>query len=236
MTTNLYWIFSAILVCLTILSFKINRALFPGILFFTITHTLQPVNLWFTKVINFEFAGTFFLFPIVIYTLLIITIPEIKRNTLWFTKDKINKKTILLIIAMTLASITSLIIWGNYNTNNLDYFVNNMPKVPLVWIIINGILFALFNAIAEEYLSRGMLYNTIEKLTSNTTTIIVVQAIVFALFHYKGFPGGINGMIMVFCWSLVLGIIRFRTKGLIGVLIAHFFADLAIYLFLYTLV
>lgn len=55
------------------------------------------------------------------------------------------------------------------------------------------------------------------------------------LFHKNGFPGGLLGVIMVILWSLALGVIRYRTKDLIGVLIAHFFADFTIYMILYGL-
>ena len=101
-------------------------------------------------------------------------------------------------------------------------------------LIINGVLFALFNSFVEEFMTRGMLCNGIEKIIINKNIIILIQAIIFGISHFYGFPGGFLGITMVFFWSLILGIIRYKTKGLVGVIIAHFFADLSIYFILYA--
>jgi membrane protease YdiL (CAAX protease family) len=182
-----------------------------------------------------NFPGTYFLIPIILFTILILTFKKIKSNISWWTKDKIDTTSVLLIIGLSLVSGLLLFIWGKYIAKDLSKFTGILPDVTLVWIIINGIGFALLNSIAEEYLSRGMLCNGLEKIFSNKWLIITIQAIVFSIFHYHGFPGGLIGMTMVFVWSVVLGILRYRTKGLAGVLIGHFIADLTIFFILYGL-
>ena len=43
-------------------------------------------------------------------------------------------------------------------------------------------------------------------------------------------------MVFVFIWSIFLGIIRHRSKGMLPPLIAHFFADLSIVIIILFLV
>lgn len=230
-----YGLFSGILIILTILTGKINKELFSTILFFTIIHLTRPLNDWFTDFINLKFPGTYFLIPIIIFSFLILTVPNIKKNISWWTKDKINKDTIVIILGLAIISGLALFIWAKYIAKDLQQFTKNIPDIPLIGIIVSGIGFAAFNSIAEEYLSRGMFCNGLEKIFSNKWTIICIQAFIIGIFHFNSFPGGLTGSLMIFIWSIVLGMIRYRTQGLIGVLIGHFLVDVTIIYMLYEL-
>jgi len=230
-----FLIFSAILITATFYSGFFSKIIFPTILFFTIVHITRPICERFTDLIHVNFSGTYYLIPIVIFTGLILLFKPIRQNISWWTKDKIDKKSIYIIIGLSVISGLALFVWGSFIAEDLTKFTDNLPSVTITWIIINGVGFALLNSIAEEYLARGMLCNGLEKILNNKIAIIGIQALIFGLFHKKGFPGGLIGIFMVFSWSVVLGIIRYRTKGLIGALIGHFFADFAIYLILYRL-
>jgi membrane protease YdiL (CAAX protease family) len=230
-----YGIFSGILIILTILISKINKELFSTILFFTILHLTRPLNDWFTGFINLKFPGTYFLIPILIFTLLILTVPNIKKTISWWTQDKFNKGTIVIILGLATLSGLALFIWAKFIAKDLQQFTNNIPDLPLIWIVLNGIGFAVFNSIAEEYLSRGMLCNGLEKIFSNKWIIIFIQAFIIGIFHFNSFPGRLAGSLMVFIWSIVLGMIRYRTQGLIGVLVEHFLVDVTIIYMLYEL-
>ena len=230
-----YLLLSTVLIGLSILIYFTNKALFPTILFFALTFLTRPLNYNFTQLLHLEFSGTYFLIPIVVFTIIIITIPSLKQHISWWRRDTIDKNAWLIIVGLSVVSGWALFIWGQYIAEDLSKFTDTLPDVTVIWILLNGVGFALLNSIAEEYLSRGMLCNGLEKLISNKYLIIIVQALVFSFFHYNGFPGGPVGMIMVFVWSLALGIVRYRTKGLMGVFIGHFFADLTIYFTLYGL-
>lgn len=230
-----FWILSAILIGVTIYCGYYSKSIFPTILFFTIVHITRPVSERFTDLIHINFPGTYYLIPIIIFTGLILLLKPIRQNISWWTKDKIDKKSIYIIIGLSVVSGLALFIWGFFIADDLTKFIDNLPEVAITWIIINGVGFALLNSIAEEYLARGMLCNGLEKILNNKIAIVGIQALIFGLFHKNGFPGGLIGIFMVISWSLVLGIVRYRTKGLIGVLIGHFFADFTIYLILYGL-
>ncbi|MBN2347337.1 MAG: CPBP family intramembrane metalloprotease [Bacteroidales bacterium] len=230
-----YVVISAIMIVLTLLSFQVNKELSPTILFFTLVHVCRPINFWFTDLINISFPGTWFLIPILIFTVFILIFPQIRNTISWWAKEKINRNSLLIIVGLSVISAAALWVWSNYFFEGITQFTKILPDGPVHWMVMYGIGFAVFNSIAEEYLSRGMLCNGLEKLFSNKAFIILIQAIIFSVFHIHGFPGGISGMVMVFVWSLVLGWLRYRTRGLLGVLIGHFLADLSIYFILYEL-
>ena len=77
-------------------------------------------------------------------------------------------------------------------------------------------------------MARAVLFDGFTYIFKNVTIVILFQALVFSLWHYNGFPGGIVGIILVFIWSIFLGAIRHRSKGMLPPVIAHFFADLSI--------
>ena len=230
-----FWTLTAIMIGLSLYTGFNDKKIFPTILFFSLVHITRPINYWFTELIHMNFPGTFYLFPILIFTGLILLIKPIRKNISWWTRDKIDRTTVFIIAGLSLISGIALFIWGFYIADDLTNFTKNLPDVAAIWIIINGLGFALLNSIAEEYLARGMLCNGLEKILNNKFAVILIQALIFGFFHKNGFPGGLTGIVMVIFWSIVLGIIRYRTKGLLGVITGHFFADFTIYLILYGL-
>jgi membrane protease YdiL (CAAX protease family) len=98
-----------------------------------------------------------------------------------------------------------------------------------------GLLFALSNAFAEEMLFRGFLFDGLSKFITKHKIVIVIQAILFGIWHFKGFPGGFFGSTMVFVWAILLGFMRYRSKSIWYPFIGHVFADLVIFSILITL-
>jgi uncharacterized protein len=233
--SEIYWPPLLFLICLTFFSFFYYKDLFPAVLFFAVIHLAKPLNIVIVSITGLSFPGMFYLLPVVFYTFLISINRNLKNNISFWRREKIDKISIILILILSVISGLALYVWSMWFASDLSPFLNNLPLVSLPFIILNGIGFALLNSIAEEYLSRGMLCEGLEKIFENKIYIIVIQALIFSIFHYYGFPGGVIGMILVFFWSIMLGIIRYRTKGLTGVIIGHFFADLTIYSILYSL-
>lgn len=237
MNDIIYWPFVAVIVLAALISIRYSPELFSTILFFTLIHASVPINDKLTEITGIGFPGTYYLFPILVFSLLILISPKIRKTIGWWRKNTFDKTTILVIILLSIVSGASLYLWGKFIALDADLriFLNKMPDVSLLFVIINGIGFAILNSIAEEFLSRGMLWNGLEKITDNNRIIVITQAVIFGVFHYHGFPGGLTGVILVIFWSVALGIIRIRTKGLAGVVIGHFSADLSIYFILYSM-
>jgi uncharacterized protein len=231
-----HWFFVVIVFLFTIYTFFKSKELFSTILFFFILQASKPINDAFVKAIGFSFMGVYYLIPIVFFTVLIILFPSIRKTISWWSKEVFSIKAVVLSLALSIFSGIALYLWAKwFPTDQILNFSQQVPDGVWFMVFLNGFLFALLNSLVEEYLTRGMLCNGLLKIFDNVTLIILIQAVIFGISHYYGFPEGYIGVIMVFIWSIVLGIIRFMTKGLVGVWISHFTADFVIYFILYSL-
>jgi hypothetical protein len=70
------------------------------------------------------------------------------------------------------------------------------------------------NAVAEEFFFRGALQCTLTQ-SLGPALGIVVQAAVFGLIHYRGFPRGWSGIALATIYGLMLGALRRRARGLL---------------------
>jgi len=229
-----YVLTSFILLVITIISLIFYKDIFSTVFFFLMVFIMTPINDKFMRVTGFSFAGAYFLLPIVSYLAFALLFPSLRKTLSWWRKDTINFASWVIILGLSTISAISLYLWANYFQDSLTEFIKQLPIGKWYIIFANGVAFAAINASIEEFLSRGMLWNGLEKVFNSKYVIILTQSLFFGILHYSGFPNGATGVVMVFLWSLVLGIIRYRTNGLAGVIISHFFSDLAIYFLLYS--
>lgn len=98
-------------------------------------------------------------------------------------------------------------------------------------IIAAGLLFSLVNAAVEEAIFRGVLQEA-ATAAYGVPLGILLQAIAFGSLHLIGVPSGVLGAVMAGGWGLALGLLRWRTEGIVAPYVAHVAADLTIVLML----
>ena len=224
-----YCLLVALVIALSLSLIRLNFALFVPSLFFALAYSLRFMSERFINLTGLNYPGTAFLIPIVVYLLFIIAIRRIREEITWLKTGSIDKPTVYIIVFLVIISSGALVIWASLTKRDLTVFSNALPDYSLPVLILSGFGFALSNAVVEELLGRGILWNGFEKVFPNVTVTVLLQAVVFSIWHYNGFPGGIPGVIMVFLWSVVLGILRYRSRGLVAPIIAHFFCDATIF-------
>lgn len=102
-----------------------------------------------------------------------------------------------------------------------------VPELPLAALIAGAVGFAVINAAAEELIWRGVLQDRLTVLMG-APAAIVLQALSFGLQHAHGIPRGPIGVLLAGSWAVMLGLLRFRAKGLLAPLVAHVVADAVI--------
>lgn len=211
-----------------------EKKIFPALLFFTIVQLTFPISFWLSATTGMWFPGIYYLPPILIFLVVLLLFKNIRNNITWWQKTKIDKIAWLMIIGLGIVSGAALLLWSIYNQAEFTSFTKQLPNMNIYLVLLSGLGFAILNASAEEFLSRGMLMEGFGALIQNKYIVVVLQSIIFGISHYSGFPNGITGVLMVFSWSIILGLIRIRTSNLTAVIVAHFFADFIIYLILYS--
>jgi membrane protease YdiL (CAAX protease family) len=202
--------------------------LFVPTLFFIINTVLSPLSLFLLNKFFINIPQAYFLLSIIVYLIIVLKVPKLKNNVTWIRWGKFDKTTTLLICTMTILTGLSLFIWAFFIKKDLSDFQKFIPNAPFILLILYGIAFPVFNSLFEEFMARAVLFDGFSNIFKNAAIVIIFQAIVFSLWHYNGFPGGIVGVILVFIWSIFLGTIRYRSKGMLPTIVAHFFADLSI--------
>jgi len=104
-------------------------------------------------------------------------------------------------------------------------------KLPVVLfgnLLIAGIIFSVVNAVLEELIFRGILWNLISD-EWNQGTALVVTAVLFGAGHLQGYPPGAMGAIMAGIYGIMLGVLRWWTGGLGLTIACHVFADATIF-------
>ncbi len=172
--------------------------------------------------------------PVVIYVIIVFLYPRLKQSSSWLKRDEFDRITGYLIIFTIITSAAGLLIWFSITNPELSDLVKQLPQGHPIIIILVAIAFATINAIMEEITFRGVLWDGLKIVYDNKYFVIITQGLIFGLAHYYGFPRGFSGVILAAIYGIMLGVIRYRSKGLLVPTFTHIFADLVIYFILFS--
>jgi uncharacterized protein len=202
--------------------------LFVPALFFAIHAILSPLVLLGLSRLAFEYPQLYLLPSIAIYLIIVLSVPSLRRHVQWLHYGQLTRGTIVSGIVIVTGSALALVGWALFIAEDLSIFLDYVPDVSLGVLVIYGLAFTVTNPLVEEFLARAVLFDGFTALTQRMAIVIAAQAVVFAIWHFEGFPGGLVGSSMVLIWSIFLGLLRHLSGGMLAPLLVHFFADLTI--------
>jgi membrane protease YdiL (CAAX protease family) len=91
-----------------------------------------------------------------------------------------------------------------------------------------GICFSVINAILEELIFRGLLWE-VAAAEWNEGVALVATSVMFGLGHLHGYPPGPLGAVLADIFGLSLGLLRWWTGGLGLAIAVHICADATIF-------
>jgi uncharacterized protein len=163
------------------------------------------------------------------YALVLSCVPEARRTVRFWRRGRIDRGTALLIALFTVTAAIALVVWRYASGADMTGYRRFVPSGVPAWAILAGIVpFAMFNAAFEELVWRGVVWQGCEAALGSRGAL-VVSTLSFGLAHYRGFPSGVVGVALASIYGLMMGIVRWRTKGLFGPWLAHVFADVVIF-------
>jgi membrane protease YdiL (CAAX protease family) len=104
-------------------------------------------------------------------------------------------------------------------------------KIPVDWfgnLLVAGVCFSVVNAVCEELIFRGVLWELVSEEWNNATAL-VVTTLLFGVGHLQGYPPGPIGAILAGLYGLILGTLRWWTAGLGLAIACHVGADATIF-------
>ena len=147
----------------------------------------------------------------------------------WLRRGSATAELPWLLVLTVVVTAAALLIWQRLFDGRLpQVYIDAAMGRPLWLLVAAGAGFSLVNAAVEEAIFRGVLQTAMESV-SGPVTAIAVQAVAFGVLHIVGVPTGIIGAVMAGAWGLLLGFMRWRTRGLLAPYVAHVAADATIF-------
>jgi membrane protease YdiL (CAAX protease family) len=119
------------------------------------------------------------------------------------------------LISLAVASVAALIVTqftGPISSTAGDVGINQSGIVLVVFVLL-----AMFGApIVEEIAFRGLLFGALLKSHVNEHLVVVISALVFALFHFEP-----KRFLILFAIGMILGEVRRRTGSTSAAIVAH---------------
>lgn len=146
----------------------------------------------------------------------------------WLRWGRMTGEIPWLILAVAVVSSVALVIWAKaVHPAYAGPYLESLHHRPLVLVSVGILGFALVNAVCEEAVYRGVFQSELTS-TVGRAPAIIIQAVCFGLVHVSGYPSGGTGILLATVYGLLIGLLRYRSQGMLAPYVAHVLADTTI--------
>ena len=170
----------------------------------------------------------FLLIPLLAYYALVAAVPPLRRTVPRLAigrVDWISGLAGILLIAVTSAALLS---YQAFFDPDVSALAARLKVDAFGNLILAGVCFSLVNALLEEWIFRGVLYEAVAA-EWGATIAIGATALLFGLGHRQGYPPGPVGVILAAGYGVALGLLRWGAGGLGVATACHVTADATIF-------
>jgi len=169
--------------------------------------------------------------PLVVYGGVVGVSQHLRKSVLWIRPGRLGVDIWLLVSLVVVVSSAALMVWNLICRPDLGPSRANIPSMPLWFLPLAGLAFALLNSAVEEAIFRGIFLQALDSAVGAGTSSLVIQAVFFGWLHYSeiGFPKGLAGVAMASVYGLLLGYLRYRSQGMLAPWLAHAGTDIAVF-------
>ena len=168
------------------------------------------------------------LVPVAAYCALVAIVPQLRSTFRPWRFGRVSTPAVLVTIIIAVGSCTVLIAFDILKHPDVSAYRRFLPASSLASLLFVGVVFSVFNALLEEIVFRGILFDSIESQWS-AGVAVVVTALLFGFVHMRGYPPGPLGSVLAGFYGLCLGSLRAFTRGIGLPVMAHITADATIF-------
>ena len=176
-----------------------------------------------------------FVAPLGLYLALYAAAPRLRAAAGWLQAGRFTAATVAWMLPTILATSGALVGWVFLFRPDLGDLARMVPAGGLPALLATGVLFSVANAVWEEFILKGIAWNSLAAVFRAGWAVNVGQAVLFGVIHVGGFPRGVVGVLMATLYGLALGVIRRESRGLAAPIVTHVFADATIFVIVYLL-
>ncbi len=163
------------------------------------------------------------------YGAVVRLVPSLRASARFATRGKLDRTTAVLGITFVVLAAIALAIWRFASGADMTVYREFVPSGVPTWLVFLAIVpYAMLNAITEELIWRGALWESCNASFGRAATLALTSTS-FGLAHFHGFPSGVFGIGLATIYGLMMGIIRWRSGGIFWPWVAHVFADIVIF-------
>ena len=171
----------------------------------------------------------YLLVPLAGYAVTVYCVAPLRRSVHWLRLGRSGWDVLGATLAIILVASTALVLWYVLRAPNLGKVTERLTAISYPSLVLFGIVFSIFNALLEEILFRGILYEALDAEYGLWPTILI-QGVIFGIVHAQGIPSGTIGVLLASSYGVMLGWLRHLSRGLLWPFVAHIFADATIFL------
>jgi membrane protease YdiL (CAAX protease family) len=169
------------------------------------------------------------LVPFAVYGALVATVPPLRSTFRPWRFGRVSTPAILATLIIAVGSCSVLVTFHVFAHPDVSAYRSFLPVSALGGVFVIGILFSIFNALIEEVIFRGILFDSIESQWG-VWMAVIVTALLFGYGHMRGYPSGPLGAVLAGVYGLCIGWLRAFTGGIGLPVIAHIAADATIFI------
>ncbi len=194
----------------------VHCMLFASLL--TVPSIVPPLRVW----------PLFWIVPFALYATIVATAGPLRRTFSRPRFGNFSRSNCAVTAAIIAISVAGIFAFQHFAQPDLHSYRAAMPFDSLGGRYGAWILFPLINATLEELVYRGILFDGIASQWNQRITILAT-GLLFGIGHLQGYPPGPAGAALATAFGIAMGILRVRSGSIVLPIVAHIFADAAIY-------
>jgi membrane protease YdiL (CAAX protease family) len=170
----------------------------------------------------------YLLLPFIAYAVVVSAFAPLRQSSPRLHAGRIDVAGVVATLALSLAAVATLLAYQFLISPDVTALAAILPHALFGNLILAWILFSVLNALLEEIIFRGILYEALAA-EWGTSVAIVGSAVLFGLGHLRGYPPGLMGAALAGIYGLALALLRWWTGGLVLAIGSHICADATIF-------
>ena len=164
--------------------------------------------------------------PLALYGLLVWRVPAFHHGRRGFAMGRAERLPFIVTIVITAISVAGLVAWYFIGDADFSGFTDSFSDRSTVAVILGGLAFSVVNVFVSETVFRGVLWQGLEECLAAALPVVLIQGLLYGASHYWGaVPNGWEGAILSGVYGLLLGFIRFSSRGIFLPMVSHLCVD-----------
>jgi membrane protease YdiL (CAAX protease family) len=177
---------------------------------------------------SFRVWPLFMLAPLAAYAVLVAVVPSLRSTFRPWRFGRVTLPGLAATIVLAFGSAAVLLLFESRSHPDLRGFAAVLRGTLAGSVLLFGITFSIANAVIEEIIFRGILFDAAESQWG-VWPAVAITTVLFGLGHLHGYPPGAFGAVLAAVFGLCLACLRVYTGGLGLPIIAHIAADATIF-------